>query len=140
MSEIKKHTQEEANNFSPYLKHMLCRVYGYIERFKDNPEPRFKFVDFTEHGVGMVFRIFYGHTEGKVIETFLNNLDVIKVLYDNQPEYLVTHSFIVTNENGEEERKVETETLFGYDRERLLIGHRRSYSSSYRVSVKLIEK
>lgn len=138
MSEIKKHTQEEANNFSPYLKHMLCRVYGYIEKFKD--DPKYNAIDFTYQGVYLTYKIFYGHTEGKVIETFLNNLDVIKVLYDNQPEYLVTHSFIVTNENGEEERKEETQTVFGYDRERLLIRHEYSDSSSYRVSVKLIEK
>ncbi len=81
--ESQRQTLEWFNELQPSVKDMLCRTYDYILKHKDNPN---KIVDFTELGVYWGCQSTSITTiNAKFAKRFYDNLDHIKVLYDNRP-------------------------------------------------------
>lgn len=133
METYRKISIEEAENFTPYLKDYLCERYSFIDRFKDSPKHK---VDFSEQGItnAFAYRHGFGNTEKKVILTFLNNLEIIKYLYDNRPKYLVTRTYNIINNEGYIETITEEEITFGYDK----LNYKGKYDKQAKISIKLI--
>lgn len=111
-----KITQEELEKYSPHLLDMLARYYKYIDKFKDSHPS----IDFTENGCRVAFFALGGDIHKKnFIDKFLENLDIIKKIAEEMPNYEIKCSFTYTDEEGEVITKIETTYYETYDTEKL---------------------
>lgn len=107
-------TEDEYKSFSNYLKDMLARYYKFIVNNRNG--------EFTLFNLNQTQQTLYGHWGDKVSNKFIQNLELMKRNYLEQPKYNITHRFIkeIYNENSlirEKYIEDEKEIVFGYDEE-----------------------
>ena len=117
-------TIEKFRAYSPNLKDSLCQLYRYIDKFKDvNDNPVVKHVNFTVEGVRIAYNnITILNTTEKYATKFMQTLDLVKVLVDEQPTEVYEVSYKYTNEDEESivPDVTYTRTFRSYDSESLL--------------------
>ncbi len=87
--ESQRQTAEWFNNLKPSVKDMVCRIYNYIEVWKEKSD----IIDFTPSGIQWACHTL-SHTGlrgDKFVQRFYQNLDHIKNLVDNVPTKTVRY-------------------------------------------------
>lgn len=92
-------TIEKFRAYSPDLKDSLCRLYRYIDKFKDVTDPNrphLNDVGFTVRGVAFAYdNITILPCTEKYATKFMHTLDLVKVLVDEQPSktYEISYNY-----------------------------------------------